>query len=107
MAHVDALSRAPVCHLISDNDLLTVTNRDLATNSKYKTPVNAITNVEQIVVQSERSEFITQTGGVSTILQNGRELKVVPPSLVLRVIEDSHDKSGHPGIKKTYRQIHN
>ena len=107
MAHVDALSRAPVCNLITDNELITASNRDLSSKSKYCSPIDVITNINQSVIRTERSELRAQTDCLSTTSHNGRDLKQVPPSLVLQVLIDFHDKSGHPGIRKTLLQIRN
>ena len=108
MAHVDALSRAPVCLMISDEELLSVQKRDKYNGLGYRSPVRVISN---IAIPTEalqiRSQFNAKPDSLSTVNRNGRELKVLPPSLVLTVLEEYHDNAGHPGVRKTCQHIRN
>ena len=106
MAHVDALSRAPVCNIISDQDLLNAQTQDVRLRTKYRFPVNVISNVNKTLTESDvRTELKAETNHLITVVRNGQLLKQVPPSLVTHVLIDGHDKSGHPGIRKTCEQI--
>ena len=106
MVHVDALSRAPVCLSIKDEDILSIQRQDLSANNTYHSPVRVITNKTETPVETQqRPQFICTSDALLTIERNGRQLKQVPPSLVREVLVETHDNAGHPGIRKTYKQL--
>ena len=108
MAHVDALSRAPVCNIISDQELVSVQKRDAVEQLCYQSPVRVVSNiVEPTETLYKRSLFTTKPDLLKTVNRNGRQLKLLPPSLVLPVLKEHHDNSGHPGVRKTRQQIQN
>ena len=106
MVHVDALSRAPVCHVISDDDLLCAQRQDLKSNQKYIPEFHSMANVNQTAITLEsRPYVVNKESTVSSITYNGRRLRHVPPSMVSDVLNECHDLAGHPGVKKTTKQI--
>ena len=83
MAHVDALSRAPVA-LLLDIDVI----RDAqSTSQSLHTPGTRSPGPLSI-----------NTDGLSQIKVYGRKRIVIPESLKLRVLQEGHDHCGHSQV---------
>ena len=90
MAHVDALSRAPVNLLKSDqqDDQQPTTSSVQPTHGSTRTPT-----------------ITTNTDGTQQVKLRGKVLTVVPEANRLTILRDGHDNAGHPGIRKTQKQL--
>ena len=111
MAHVDALSRAPVCLYLNDEDIVTAQLQDISQSNSYRKPVHIITNTKanDVDIQTPERPFDTQTSDTNNkpfhIIRNGRKVTLLPPSMVRHALTEAHDNSGHPGIRKTQKQL--
>ena len=76
---------------------------DIQSQTHYRLPVTVISNTEHKTIADDSRDIIFSDQ--RQVNRFGRTLTVVPPSLVLKVLIDSHDNSGHPGIRKTVKQI--
>ena len=108
MAHVDALSRAPVCLFIKTDDII---KAQMDTTNNIYTPVfNVVTNVIHSENLPEEPLVQTLPAGasqdiVNTIHNYGKDLVIIPASLIKQVLEAAHDNTGHPGIRTTEKHI--
>jgi transposase InsO family protein len=85
MQHVDALSRAPVALLLSTDLILEAQQQS---NDVYTSKA-----------------ISTTPDGLKQIRIHGKCRTVVPNNFRLCLLNESHDNSGHPGIRKTQQQI--
>ena len=83
MQHVDALSRAPVALMINTNELIIA---------------------QQQSTDAYTRQISTTPDGLQQIKIYGRKRTVVPQGFRLRILKESHDNSGHAGIRKTQYQ---
>ena len=83
MTHVDALSRNPLCLNLTVEELIQIQSTE---------------DMSDIDKQSIRN-------GIFTTKINNRHLAVIPKTRVQQILENVHDKSGHPGFNKTVQQI--
>jgi transposase InsO family protein len=115
MAHVDALSRAPVVLFIQSQDILSAQKTDFDTNAIYNKSTSKINNpsnqqkANQDIADTKYSKFVQNHDfdQIKTINKNGRLLTLVPPSIVNKLLIAAHDQSGHPGIRKTQKSLQN
>ena len=82
MTHVDALSRNSLCLHLTVKELIQIQSTE---------------DISDIDKQSIRN-------GIVTTKINNRHLAVIPKTHVQQILENVHDKSGHPGINKTVQQ---
>lgn len=111
MAHVDALSRAHVCLYLNSIDKIATQISDHDRSLNYESPLNVITNSKTNNGQTGITETpfkILKDQDLKeqlTVKRNGRIVTVLSPTMVLKVLTEAHDRSGHPGIRKTQLQI--
>ena len=115
MQHVDALSRAPACLYIDIETIKERQQQDSNSGQQYTPVVKVITNASQITDTvpdqlptddvSNRLPYTVNNTELQKVHRFGKEVILLPPSLVLKLLTEVHDNSGHPGTRKVYNQI--
>ena len=84
MAHVDALSRAPVKLVLSSD---------------------AIREAHQVSIDPSTHTVTTNTDGLKQVKIRCRNRILIPDAPKSQILIKGHDKVGHPGIRKTMAQL--
>ena len=84
MAHVDALSRAPVTLVLSSD---------------------AIREAQQVSIDPPTHTVTTNPDGLKQVKIRCRNRILIPDTLKSQFLIEGHDKAGHPGIRQTLAQL--
>ena len=84
MAHVDALSRAPVTLVLSSD---------------------AIREAQQVSIDPPTHTVTTNPDGLKQVKIRCRNRILIPDTLKFQILIEGHDKAGHPGIRKSLAQL--
>ena len=84
MAHVDALSRAPITLMLSSD---------------------TIREAKQVSIDPTTHTVTTNKDGLKQVKISCRNRILIPDTLKSQILIEGHDKAGHPGIRKTLAQL--
>ena len=72
----------------------------------YEKPFLVIRNLNQAVNTTQNDPiFDSKSETIAFITRYGRQVRLVPPSLISKVLTQYHDESGHPGIYRTKQTL--